>query len=287
MWHYLCIFRFNLFSRYESAISDCILREIPALPLVVAGVSPVVPFLNNPVGYVSARLVWNNPKYRSDALPGLRSSSYMAKMYVTTDLSGARGMLDRERRCDTRPDTKARAFSTVASASSGLPLCGQPVSATTMSTSLYPLASSAAHTASTCASNMLVYVRPDQASGATVVGLEQAEGQRIWPRVAEVREVGVRVDEERRVGLWNASSGSSVAASSGLNAPEEGGSELASASMAFTVDTLTLELGGSASCRFCMAGMCRDASEALAKRTSWPTETMETVGDEAGRCPAT
>jgi hypothetical protein len=87
--------------------------------------------------------------------------------------------------------------------------------------------------------------------------------------------------------LRNASSGSSVAASSGLNAPEEGGSELASTSMAFTVDTLTLELGSSASCRFCMAGMCRDASEASAKRTSWPTEMVETVGDEAGRCAAT
>jgi hypothetical protein len=87
--------------------------------------------------------------------------------------------------------------------------------------------------------------------------------------------------------LRNASSGSSVAASSGLNAPEEGGLELASTSMAFTVDTLTLELGDSASCRFCMARMCRDASEASAKRTSWPTETVETVGDEAGRCAAT
>jgi hypothetical protein len=51
--------------------------------------------------------------------------------------------------------------------------------------------------------------------------------------------------------LKNATSGS-----------EEGGSELASMSMAFTVDNFTL--GGSMSCKFCMAKMSRDASEASA-----------------------
>lgn len=122
----------------------------------MAGPSAAVPLPSNPVGYVSVRLVWNSPKYRSEALPGLRSSSYMAKMYVSTDLPGTRGVPASDRRCDTRPDTNARAFSTVAPASSVSPLCGHPVSATTISTSLYPLASSAARTASTCASNMLV-----------------------------------------------------------------------------------------------------------------------------------
>uniref|UniRef100_A0A0A9DR20 Uncharacterized protein n=1 Tax=Arundo donax TaxID=35708 RepID=A0A0A9DR20_ARUDO len=136
----------------------------------MAGPSPVVPFLCNPVGYISVRLVWNSPKYRSDALPGLRSSSYTAKMYVSTDLPGTRGVPAMDRRWDTSPDTNARAFSAVAPASSASPLCGHPVSATTISTSLYPLPSSAARTASTIASNMLVYVSPEPASGRPALG---------------------------------------------------------------------------------------------------------------------
>ena len=48
-----------------------------------------------------------------------------------------------------------------------------------------------------------------------------------------------------------------------------------------------LELGGSALYRFCMAGTSCEASDASAKRTSLPTETVETAGDEAGMCAAT
>uniref|UniRef100_A0A0E0CXG3 Uncharacterized protein n=1 Tax=Oryza meridionalis TaxID=40149 RepID=A0A0E0CXG3_9ORYZ len=85
-----------------------------------------------------------------------------AKRYVSTDLPGVRGVPTCDLRCATRLPLYALALSTVAPPSSASPLYGHPVSAMTMSTPLYPLASSAARMASSCASNMLV--SPDPAS---------------------------------------------------------------------------------------------------------------------------